>query len=334
MMALKVQRAGILSTVQDLGRYGYQRFGVPVGGVMDVYSHRLANLLVGNEEYEATLEITLAGPRLEFTEDALIGICGGDFTPAIGGKKVLTARPVLVAKGSVLDFGTCRLGCRAYLAIAGGYDVPAVMGGKGTYLRGGFGGFEGRALRRGDVVPIGEGGAGLYPGLRAQIDGGAAFAYPRWAVNAHSAFLAHDHHHIHFVPGRHWDLFSEQSQQQFAGVEYRIATDSDRMGYRLEGPTLELKEPVDILSEAVTFGSIQVPPDGRPIVLMANRQTTGGYPRIGEVATVDLPLLAQLPPGDTVRFEAMTLEDSQRLYIQRERDLGIMREALRMRMKE
>lgn len=331
-MALKVHRAGILSTVQDLGRHGYQRFGVPVGGVMDEYSHRLANLLVGNAEQEATLEITLAGPRLEFTEDGLIGVCGGDFTPTIDGRKVPAARPVLVAKGSVLDFGTCRLGCRAYLAVAGGFEVPRVMGSKSTYLRGGFGGFEGRSLRRGDVLLIGEGGAQLYPGLRAELARGTAFAFPRWSVNAHSAFLAHDHHRIHFVPGRHWDLFSEDSRLQFPSVQFRIAPESDRMGYRLEGPPLVLKQPVEILSEAVTFGTIQIPPDGRPIVLMANRQTTGGYPRIGEVSTVDLPLLAQLPPGDTVQFEPMTLEDSQRLYLQRDRDLGIMREALRMRM--
>ena len=179
-----------------------------------------------------------------------------------------------------------------------------------------------------------EGSSELYPGLRAQLERGATFAYPRWSVNANSAFLAHDHHRIHFVPGRHWDWFSEDSQKQFCGVEFRIAPDSDRMGYRLEGPALMLREPAEILSEAVTFGSIQVPPDGRPIVLMANRHTTGGYPRIGEVPTVDLPLLAQLPPGDTVRFEPMSLEESQRLYIQRDRDLGIMREGLQMRMKE
>jgi len=332
-MALRVHRAGILTTVQDLGRYGYQRFGVPVGGVMDEYSHRLANLLVGNAEHEATLEITLAGPRLEFTTDTLIGVCGGDFVPTIDGRKVPAARPVLVAQGSVLDFGTCRLGCRAYLAVAGGFDVPHVMGSKSTYLRGGFGGFEGRSLRRGDLLTLGEGGAGLYPGLRAELEQGAAFAHPRWSVNANSAFLAHDHHRIHFIPGRHWDLFAEESQQQFGAVQFRIAPDSDRMGYRLEGAAMTLKQPTEILPEAVTFGTIQVPPDGRPIVLMANRQTTGGYPRIGEVSTVDLPLLAQLPPGDTVQFEPITLEDSQRLYLSRDRDLGIMREALQMRMK-
>lgn len=333
-MALRVLRAGILSTLQDLGRYGYQRFGVPVGGVMDDYSHRLANLLVGNPEHEATLEITLAGPRLEFMQTALIGICGGDFTPTIDGAPILVARPVLVAAGSVLDFASCRLGCRAYLAIAGGFAVEPVMGSKSTYLRGGFGGLNGRALKKGDVLATGEDLAAAYPGLRAKLESGARFAYPRWSVNANSAFLAHDHHRIHFIPGRHWEFFTEEARQQFGNVEFRIATDSDRMGYRLEGPALALVRPVEILSEAVTFGSIQVPPDGRPIVLMANRQTTGGYPRIGEVATVDLSLLAQLPPGDTVRFEPMTLADSQRLYVQRDKDLGIMREALQMRMKQ
>jgi len=333
-MALRVQRAGILSTLQDLGRYGFQRFGVPVGGVMDEYSHRLANLLVGNSEGEATLEITLSGPRLEFLDDTLIGVCGGDFAPTVDGENVPTARPVLLRRGCVVDFGACRLGCRAYLAAAGGFDVPLVMGSKTTYLRGGFGGFEGRALRRGDILAVGETGNDSYPGLRRQLDAGAKFAYPRWSVNANSAFLAHDHHRIHFVPGRHWDLLSEDSRQQFLSAEFRIASDSDRMGYRLEGPLLSLQTATDISSEAVTFGSVQVPPDGRPIVLMANRQTTGGYPRIGEVSTVDLPLLAQLPPADTVHFEVITLQDSQRLYVQRDRALGIMREALRMRAKQ
>jgi len=333
-MAVKVHRAGILSTLQDLGRHGYQRFGVPVGGVMDEYSHRLANLLVGNVEIEATIEMTLAGPRLEFTQDTLVGICGGDFAPTVEGKSVPAARPVLLRKGCVLDFGTCRLGCRAYLAVAGGFDIPLVMGSKSTYLRGGFGGFQGRALRRGDLIATGEPDPASYPGLRRQLEAGASFAYPRWAVDANSAFLAHGHHRIHFTTGRHWELFTADSQDQFASAQYRIAPDSDRMGYRLEGPALVLKQPTEIPSEAVTFGSIQVPPDGRPIVLMANRQTTGGYPRIGEVSAVDLPMLAQLPPGDTLRFESIAPEDSQRLYLQRDRDLGIMREALRMRMKQ
>jgi len=332
-MALSVQRAGILSTLQDLGRYGSQRFGVPVGGVMDEYSHRVANLVVGNDEREATLEITLAGPRLQLTCDALLGLCGGAFDSTIDGSAVPMARPLLVRAGSVLDIGRCRLGCRAYLAVAGGFDVPRVMGSKSTYLRGGFGGFEGRALRRGDVLPTGEARTTLYPELQGGAARGTSFRSPRWSVKANSAFLAHSHHRIRFVPGRHWERFSESNRQQFCATEFRIGPDSDRMGYRLEGPALDLDPRFEIQSEAVTFGSIQVPPDGRPIVLMATRQTIGGYPRIGEVASVDLPLLAQLPPRDTVRFEPVTLETSQGLYLQRERELALTRASLAMRMQ-
>jgi len=332
-MALRVQRAGILSTLQDLGRYGSQRFGVPVGGVMDEYSHRVANLVVGNDEREATLEITLAGPRLEFTRDALVGLCGGEFDSTIDGRAVPMARPVQVRTGSVLDIGACRMGCRAYLAVAGGFDVPLVMGSKSTYLRAGLGGFEGRALRRGDLLPTGKARRSLYPELRDKSARHGPLRYPRWSVKANSAFLAHSHHRIRFVPGRHWERFSESIRQQFSNAEFRIGRDSDRMGYRLEGVVLVLDPPLEIQSEAVTFGSIQLPPDGRPIVLMASRQTIGGYPRMGEVASVDLPLLAQLPPGDTVRFEAITLDASQMLYIQRERELALTRESLAIRMQ-
>jgi antagonist of KipI len=334
-MALKVLRAGILSTLQDLGRFGYQRFGVPVSGAMDEYSHRLANVVVGNPETEATLEVTLAGPRLALMRELLIAICGGDFQPSIDGRAVPVGRPLAVRAGCQLDLGACRQGCRAYLAVAGGFAVPEVMGSKSTYLRGTFGGFHGRALKRGDVLETGNPSELRYPGLQARIAAGEAVAYPRWSLNANAAFLAHDHHRIRFVPGRYWSQFPESSRQQFCATQFRIAPDSDRMGYRLDGlaldvPVLRLGE---IPPEGVTFGSIQVPPDGRPIILMANRQTTGGYPRIGEVASVDLPLLAQLPPGDTLRFEPIDLEESQALYLQRDREIAIMREALELRMK-
>lgn len=333
-MTLRVHRAGILSTLQDRGRYGYQRYGMPVGGVMDEHSHRLANLLVRNAEEDATLELTLAGPRLEFTESALIAICGGDFTPTIGGQSVPVSRPVLMRAGSVLDLAVCRLGCRAYLAVAGGFDVPVVMGSKSTYLPAGIGGFKGRALRRGDELPVQRAPVDLYPALHRALQSAEAFACPKWSVHANAALMAHDHHRIRFIQGRHFALFSESSRVQFVSAEFRIAANSDRMGYRLEGPALALAQPGDILPEAVTFGSIQVTPDGKPIVLMANRQTTGGYPLMGEVASVDLPLLAQLPPGDTLRFEPITLEHSQELYLQREREMALMREALIDRAKQ
>jgi antagonist of KipI len=333
-MSLRVHRAGILSTLQDRGRFGYQRYGMPVGGVMDEHSHRLANLLVRNSEEEATLEFTLAGPRLEFTETALIAICGGDFSPTISGHGVPGSRPVLVRAGSVLDLAVCRFGCRAYLAVAGGFDVPAVLGSKSTYLPAAIGGFHGRALRRGDELGVQRAPADLYPALQRALQAAEDFVCPKWSVHANSALLAHDHHRIRFIQGRHFARFSEQSRAQFVNAEFRIAANSDRMGYRLEGPALSLTEPGEILPEPVTFGSIQVPPEGRPIVLMANRQTTGGYPLIGEVASIDLPLLAQLPPGDTLRFEPIALEHAQELYLQREREMALMREALRERARQ
>jgi antagonist of KipI len=333
-MSVKVHRAGILTTLQDRGRYGYQRYGMPVGGVMDEHSHRLANLLVGNSEEEATLEFTLAGPRLEFTQSALIAICGGDFAPTISGREVPLSRPVFVRAGSVLDLAVCRLGCRAYLAVAGGFDVPVVMGSKSTYMPASIGGYQGRSLRRGDELQLKQASTTLYPSLQHALQTADNFVCPKWSVHANSALLAHDHHRIRFMQGRHFMLFSETSRSQITSAEFRIAADSDRMGYRLEGPSLTLNQPGDILPEAVTFGSIQVPPDGKPIVLMANRQTTGGYPLIGEVASIDLPLLAQLPPGDTLRFEPITLEQSQQLYLQREREMTLMREALRERAKQ
>jgi antagonist of KipI len=332
-VAVKVLRAGVLSTLQDLGRWGWQRWGVPVGGVMDEVSHRVANALVGNAESEVTLEMTIAGPLLQFTEETLFALCGGDFASTIGGKAAPMARPVLARAGAVLDVGQCRLGARGYLAVAGGFDVPSVLGSKSTYLRAGFGGFEGRALRRGDMLPTGNRRTGLYPSLWKQLAGGAQFVYPKWSAEANTAVMAHRHHRMRFMAGRHWELFAPNVRERFCAAQYRIAPSSDRMGFRLEGPDLPLAQPTEILSEGVTFGSIQVPPDGRPIVLMANRQSTGGYPRIGEVASVDLPLLAQLPPGDTVRFEPISLEDGQRLYLEREKELALMREALEMRMR-
>jgi antagonist of KipI len=241
---------------------------------------------------------------------------------------------VLVRAGSVLDLAVCRLGCRAYLAVGGGFDVPVVMGSKSTYLPGGIGGYQGRSLRRGDELQIKPASTTLYPSLQRALQTAENFVCPKWSVHANSALLAHDHHRIRFMQGRHFMLFSEASRSQITSAEFRIAANSDRMGYRLEGPSLSLNQPGDILPEAVTFGSIQVPSDGKPIVLMANRQTTGGYPLIGEVASIDLPLLAQLPPGATLRFEPITLEQSQQLYLQREREMALMREALRERAKQ
>jgi antagonist of KipI len=333
-MALKMLRAGILTTVQDLGRWGYQRFGVPVSGVMDEVSHRLANWLVGNDETQASVEMTLVGPGFTVTRDTLLAACGGDFEPRVNGESMPRARPVLVRAGSVLEFGACRMGCRGYLALAGGVQVPAVMGSRSTFLRGGFGGFHGRALRRGDLLDAAALEPERFPALHRRLAAERArMAYPRWSATERVDLLSPGPYPIRFVPGRHWPLFADALRQRFCSSEYRIGPQSDRQGYRLSGPTLAPEPPIETISEGVTFGTIQVPPDGEPIVLMASRQTTGGYPRLGEVASVDLPLLAQLPPASVVRFQPVTLEEAQSLLLAREREMARMREAILMQVR-
>ncbi len=331
-MALKVLRAGILSTIQDLGRWGHQRFGVPVGGVMDEYSHRLANILVGNDEHAATLEMTLVGPGFTVNADTLLAVCGGDFEARVNGEPLPKARPVLVRAGSALDFGPCRRGCRAYLAVSGGFDVEPVLGSRSTFLRGGFGGWQGRALRRGDLLPARAASARLYPSLYRKLrESRAPMAYPSWAATERVEALTPGPHRIRFVRGRHWSRFPDAARETFLSSEYRIGSNSDRQAYRLMGPSMIPEEAFDVVSAGVTFGTIQVPPDGEPIVLMSSRQTTGGYPRLGEVVGADLPLLAQMPAGARVRFQAVELTEAQTLLLERERELSRMREALGMR---
>jgi antagonist of KipI len=331
-VGLKVLRAGILSTVQDLGRWGYQRYGVPVNGVMDEYSHRLANILVGNDERAATIEITLVGPGFTLTRDAMLAVCGGDFEARVNGEALPRARPVLVRAGSTLDFAACKRGCRAYVAVGGGFDVEPVLGSCSTFVRGGFGGWHGRALKRGDLLRTRDPRPAFFPSLHQKLGAQrVSMVYPGWAATERVELQMPGPWVLRFIPGQHWPLFSQETRERFAGGEYRVGSNSDRQGYRLMGPLLLPSEPVSLLSAGVTFGTIQVPPDGEPIVLMASRQTTGGYPRLGEVISADISLLAQVPPGAAVRFRPVTLADAQALLLERERDLARMREAVRLR---
>jgi biotin-dependent carboxylase-like uncharacterized protein len=333
-MGLKVLRAGILSTLQDLGRWGNQRYGVPVSGVMDEHSHRLANILVGNDENEATIEMTLVGPGLALTRDALVATCGGDFEARLNGEPLPRARPVLARAGSVLDFAACRRGCRGYLAVAGGFRVDPVLGSRSTFLRGGFGGWQGRALRRGDILPTGEVDPSFLPSLHQKLGARrVAMVYPGWSATERVELLMPGPWVLRFIPGRHWSLFSAETRERFLHGEYRVGSSSDRQGYRLMGPLLLPSEPVSLVSSGVTFGTIQVPPDGEPIVLMASRQTTGGYPQLGEVISADVSLLAQVPPGASVRFRPVDLAAAQALWLERERDLARMREAVALRSR-
>jgi len=312
---IEVLKPGLISSFQDLGRWGHQPLGVPVSGAMDELAHRLANLAVGNDDNEATLEVTMMGPTLRFEHDAVLAWAGADLSPALEGVPVPPLAATAVRAGTTLQFGRRVSGLRAYLAVQGGYALAPVMGSTSTYARAGFGGHEGRMLRKGDRIALASAGAGPVPAplhdderLR-RLDGIAPDAP------------------IRVLRGREWQQFAGPAQQVLLTQQWRIGAQSDRMGYRLEGATaLERAARGDILSEPVAFGTVQVPPDGQPIVLMAERQTTGGYPKIAQVASIDLPRLAQRAPGEYVRFAMIEIDEAQALLLLREQTLRALRE--------
>jgi antagonist of KipI len=316
---IQVLKPGVQSQLQDLGRYGFQDLGVPVGGAMDEWSHRLANLLAGNAQDEATLEIVLMGPSLVFETQTQIAITGANLSPHLNGEPVAMHERIDVAAGSQLDFGRRVQGLRTYLAVRGGFAVDPVMGSRSTYVRGGFGGFQGRALRKGDVLPI----AHAEPAPASQSSAPAIALAGRLPSTEGSAVAT-----LRVIAGEHWDRFTAEAKALFESAVYKINPQSDRMGYRLDGPALQRGDSVELISEAMSFGTIQVPADGQPIVLMAERHSAGGYPKIAHVISVDLPLMAQLAPQQQVRFERVQLQAAQTLYLQRERQLAELRQAL------
>ena len=323
---IAVLRAGLLTTVQDRGRRGMQQHGVATGGVMDANAHRIANLLVGNAEDDATLECTMLGPALEFSERTLISVCGGDLGAQLDGRPLELWRPAIAGAGSVLSFGTRRTGCRAYVAVAGGIDVPMVLGSRSTDLAAGFGGLDGRALRTGDALQVAPAGD-LSSRMHQRI--GSAPRLARSAGRSLRPSLT-DEPVIRVVPGPEHDRFSAASRELLTAGAFEVTARSNRMGLRLTGPALSLAGLYDLYSAPVAPGTIQVPPSGDPIVLMADHQTIGGYPRLASVITVDLPLLAQAAPGTRVRFRHVDVEEAQVLLAERERDLRMFGDALRI----
>lgn len=319
-MSLQVLKPGALSQLQDLGRHGWQRFGVVVGGAMDAWSHRCANLLLGHGDDAATLEITLLGPSLRLTQPLVVALCGADLSAHIGGVPIPLNRALVVRAGAQLDFGPRIAGVRAYLAVRGGFAVPPVMGSRSTYARAGIGGLHGRALQKGDVLPVTKAAA---PTAAELAWLGRRDFCPLQPGKVAPVLAPRER--LRIVCGQQWDWFTEAARAAFIESEYRISPQSDRMGIRLSGPVLQRREPFEMISEAVAFGTVQVPPDGQPIVLMADRQTTGGYPKIASIASVDLPLLAQCMPGDGLRFTPIALEEAQQLYLARERSLAQLR---------
>lgn len=306
-MAIVVVKPGMLTTVQDLGRWGYQSRGVPVAGPMDPVSHRLANAIVGNSPDAALLEITLLGPELQFEEDHAIAIAGAEFDVAIDGETIGLLSRVVVPSGGRVRFGRRHRGARAYLAVQGGIGVRPTLGSRATHVISGLGGFEGRPLRAGDRVPVGA--ATRQSKKPTAAPAGLPFDLPGPRA------------HIRVLAGPQVDLFAADALATLCSAPYVVAQHSDRMGFRLEGPVLAHKGSADIISDATPLGVLQVPASGQPILLMADRQTSGGYPKLATVITADLATAGQLAPGDAIQFETCTARDAMAALIEQERAL-------------
>jgi len=323
---IHVRQPGIQTTVQNLGRPNWQHAGIPVGGAMDLQAHRIASILVGNDLHAAALECALGGVALQFTSAALVALAGRDVTASLDGTPIVPWRAFRVERGALLALHT---GCRTTIAVAGGIDVPIVLDARGTSLRAGFGGWEGRAIRRDDQLPIGR-PSSLSERIRDHLVE-ARLTIARWGAGPDLLPAYSDAPTVRIIEGPQFAELDDASRTLLLGDSFRIAPDSDRMGYRLSGHALRLTTPREMLSSGVTAGTIQLPPGGAPLVLMADRQTTGGYPRLGDVITADLPLMAQLRPGDHVRFVLTELDVAQDQYRRIEHDLARAQRALQLR---
>lgn len=310
MASIRIHSAGFFTTVQDLGRHGYQSYGMPVSGAMDVFALHLANLLVGNGFNEACLEATFSGPEIFFETDAVISITGADMQPIVNGREIAMNRTLKISRGGKLSFAGLRNGCRTYIAFAGGLDIPVVMGSRSTNLRARIGGVEGRALKAGDVLKI-------KPFDRSIVIKDA----PKNILPQYSSRQI-----LRVIPGPECERSGQEVFRKLLTNSYTLSPQSDRMGYRLSGKAIEWKASgADIISSGLAFGTIQLPGDGLPIILMADRPTTGGYARMAVVASVDHTLLAQLKPGDSINFSEISLTNAQQLYIARMKMLANMK---------
>lgn len=313
-----VTRGGFLTSVQDLGRMGYRQFGVSLGGALDPFALGVANLLAGNDKSAAGLEITFGGLQLQFDDERIVAWCGGEFDVRARSTSLPAGHAVHIDAGEKLKFDRAKIGCRAWLAISGGIDARIVLGSRSTDLRASFGGFEGRALRDGDVVPL-----GTRPGSSTATTRISSWSAPKpWSQTASPSPV------LRFVRGMDWERFDASTLQRLTSEPFSVSPDSDRMGVRLDGPELKRENNADLISEAVAPGTLQVPPSGKPILLLQDCQTIGGYPKIAHVIAVDLGIAAQLRAGDHVRFSEVSLADARILSLERERNFQYFKTGL------
>lgn len=322
-MSLRVEAPGLLTSVQDAGRFGLQHLGVGPAGAADRLSFTLANLLAGNPPAAAALEFTLRGPVLVAERDLVVALGGAPFPAFADGQPLPRWRASALREGTRLEIGEAPCGLRGYLAVAGGLEVPEVLGSRSTDLRTGFGGHQGRALRAGDRIGLGPAPEPVRRFLRG-LQGSGLRLLP-WRLPWTGPLPGEAPPEcLRLIPGPQWPTLPAPAQAAFLREPFRVGSRSDRMGLRLEGPPLAFEQPVEQISAGVATGTLQLPPDGGPILLLADRQTTGGYPRLGEVASVDLPWAAQLRPGAALRFRLTSVAQAQAEAVAQARRLDFL----------
>jgi biotin-dependent carboxylase-like uncharacterized protein len=328
-MAIRVKSPGLLTTVQDTGRFGEYDIGMPPSGAMDVFSYQVGNYLVGNEDGAAGLEITYFGPELEFTDDAVVAVTGAEMPPKINGEEAPTWETLQVREGDVLSFDYLKNGARSYLAVAGGVDVPVFMHSRSTYTLIGLGGHEGRALEEGDELSLGEARNGEARNGEARIGSRVGDDHiPRYTKETE----------LRVIIGLASYRLTEESMNEFLNVEWTVTPDADRVGYRYRGGELGFVEreqpagagsdPANVVDFGYPIGSIQVPGGVEPIVLMNDAVTGGGYATIGTVISADRDRLAQSKTNDKTRFRSIELEEALAAREDRRKRLAEIRDAL------
>ncbi|MCC8426516.1 biotin-dependent carboxyltransferase family protein [Mucilaginibacter sp. UR6-11] len=318
-MQIRLIKPGLLTTIQDMGRRMYLSQAVSVSGAMDTLSARIANKVLGNNNNDAVIEFTYADAEFKADMDVLIAYAGDGATLIAASQKIPAERPLFIPKGTTVKLINRSLGCRTYLSVAGGWDVPEVLGSKSTFITAGFGGLAGRALKAGDTLNGAEQVSTITQKILDSLKGDG-LSYTNWSLPS-QLILPADRKTIRVIPAHEFNWFDSQAILDFLSTAYIIGSNSNRMGYHLEGAVLNRVKKDELLSTAVTPGTIQVTGNGGMILLMADCQTTGGYPRMAQVALVDLPLCAQLKPGDAIYFKEIGPREAEMLYLERELQL-------------
>ncbi|QTN00449.1 5-oxoprolinase/urea amidolyase family protein [Sediminibacillus dalangtanensis] len=310
-MALRIIEEGLQTSIQDTGRYGYQSAGFSVSGAMDRRAAALANIAVNNDPNQAVLEMSYVGPSITFEADTVIALAGADMAAKINGKPIQLGKPVSIKNADTLQLRTARRGLHCYLAVKGGFNVPDFLGSKSASLKDQLGGsFHGK-LKAGDTIPF------QFPTKATSVS---------WRLSPKLFdYISGKQTTIRFLEGRQYHWFTRQSLSDFTSTAYTSTPQSNRMGYRLQGTPLKIQIEGDLVTEVAGFGTIQVPPDGQPIILMAESQPTGGYPKIGQVIQSDLPALSQIRPGQPIVFQMTTLENALQVWENTVRQLAMLK---------